>query len=252
MAIVYNSDGAAGKVCNKCGEWKPVSEFSRQTANLKKGGDGFHYTCKLCHNALRRSQLDQIREDFNAQRREYYRRNRDRMIAAVRAYRESYPERVKDSQRAYYERNREQRQQAQRVRNARQRAAQGEQVRAYHRAYYRKLKQSDYEKLRRWQRNHELRRRNRKNHTEGSHTEAEWEALKAYYNYTCLRCGKREPEVSLTRDHVVPLSQGGSDWITNLQPLCPICNSTKNDKMIDYRAYWPLASDISSETLEDQ
>jgi hypothetical protein len=27
MAIVYNADGEAGKVCNKCGEWKPVILF---------------------------------------------------------------------------------------------------------------------------------------------------------------------------------------------------------------------------------
>ena len=119
---------------------------------------------------MRRSRLAQSRDDFNARRREYYRPNRERMIAAVRAYREAYPERVKDSQRAYYERNCELRKQAQRVRSIRRRATQSEQVRAYHRAYYYKLKQSDPAKLRRWQRNHEHRRRNHKNHVEGSHT----------------------------------------------------------------------------------
>lgn len=166
--------------------------------------------------------------------------------------REANPEKVKDTHRAYYERNREQRKQAQRVQNARRRATQSEQVREYHRAYYRKLKQSDHAKLRRWQRKHELLRRNRKNRAEGSHTEAEWETLKAHYNYTCLRCGKHEPEITLTRDHIVPLTQEGSDWITNIQPLCPTCNSTKNDKTIDYRTNSQLVQDITSEARGDR
>ena len=246
MAIVYDADGVAGKICNKCGEWKPVTEFSRQTTNLKKGGDGYYYTCKKCHNASRRAHLAQIRDDFNARRREYYRRNCARMIAAVRAYREANPEKVKDTQRTYYERNREHRKQAQRVRNARQRATQGQRVRAYHRAYYRELKLFEHTKLRRWQRKHELLRRSRKNQAEGSHTEAEWEALKDNYNYTCLRCSKCEPEITLTRDHIIPLSQGGSDWITNLQPLCPTCNSIKNDKTIDYRSNWPSGPSLGN------
>ena len=79
------------------------------------------------------------------------------------------------------------------------------------------------------------RRRARKLAAGGSHTEEQWQARKAFYDYRCLCCGKREPEIRLTRDHVIPLTQGGSDSIDNIQPLCACCNSKKNFKHIDYR-----------------
>jgi 5-methylcytosine-specific restriction endonuclease McrA len=79
------------------------------------------------------------------------------------------------------------------------------------------------------------RRRARKLSALGNHTEAEWEELKTFYNYTCLSCGKSEPEIRLTRDHVLPLVLGGNDSIDNIQPLCARCNSKKSSKHIDYR-----------------
>jgi 5-methylcytosine-specific restriction endonuclease McrA len=45
-------------------------------------------------------------------------------------------------------------------------------------------------------------------------------------------CNKVE---RLTIDHVVPLSQGGTDNIHNLQLLCRACNTAKGDRIIDYR-----------------
>lgn len=67
----------------------------------------------------------------------------------------------------------------------------------------------------------------------GSHTKAEWQALKSYYMDQCLCCGD-VPDV-LECDHVVPLAKGGSDDISNCQPLCRSCNATKNARTIDYR-----------------
>jgi 5-methylcytosine-specific restriction endonuclease McrA len=79
------------------------------------------------------------------------------------------------------------------------------------------------------------RRRAMKRGNGGSYTAAEWQTLVEKYNYTCLRCGKQEPEIKLTIDHVLPLSKGGNNTIDNIQPLCKQCNSTKNAKFIDYR-----------------
>ena len=62
-----------------------------------------------------------------------------------------------------------------------------------------------------------------------------WELLKRMYDYTCPVCGRREPEISLTRDHIVAVSDGGTSFVENLQPLCEYCNQQKGNQY----AYYP-------------
>ncbi len=51
----------------------------------------------------------------------------------------------------------------------------------------------------------------------GTHTAAEWEALVAHFGGRCVRCGVKPHAVE--KDHIKPVYQGGSDAISNLQPL---------------------------------
>ena len=57
-----------------------------------------------------------------------------------------------------------------------------------------------------------------------------WDVMKRG-NYMCAKCGSRPPDVSLEIDHIVPLAQGGTDAIANLQVLCNRCNQGKKARM---------------------
>lgn len=65
-----------------------------------------------------------------------------------------------------------------------------------------------------------------------------WEAIKAHFGYTCPACNRSEPTITLTQDHVVPLSRGGAHRPSNIQPLCKPCNSRKSTYSTDYRGGW--------------
>lgn len=69
----------------------------------------------------------------------------------------------------------------------------------------------------------------------GTHTKQEWENLKLRFSYRCVKCGTNE--YNLERDHIKPIYQGGSDAISNIQPLCARCNASKGPEDFDWAAY---------------
>ena len=78
------------------------------------------------------------------------------------------------------------------------------------------------------------RRKTRLRQNGGLHSRTEWETLKAQCNWTCLSCHKSEPEIKLTKDHIISVFNGGSDNIENIQPLCSFCNRSKHSENTRY------------------
>lgn len=79
---------------------------------------------------------------------------------------------------------------------------------------------------------------------EGTHTPAEWEACQADWCHRCAygvlfpdeaKCedyGKTY-EGKLTVGHVIPLTREGSNYITNIWPICGQCNSSQNSRLLE-------------------
>jgi len=68
----------------------------------------------------------------------------------------------------------------------------------------------------------------------GRITVEDWLEIKKKFNYTCPMCNKKEPEIKLTIDHIIPLSRGGKHIKDNIQPLCLSCNGKKKDKILTF------------------
>lgn len=89
-------------------------------------------------------------------------------------------------------------------------------------------------------------RRARERGAIGSYTDAEWSALRRKFRDICPRCGKLcTPSV----DHIVPLSRGGSNDISNIQPLCLSCNCKKHARLIICYLPWrgsPMHENINT------
>lgn len=191
------------KHCTKCGTLKPLTDFHQD----RRKPDGYTPACKDCRNAHRKVIYEASDYDRNRRKVAYW-ANPERDRSAVKAYRAAHLESVRAKGRAWYHANRERAKQTHKL----------------------------------WARQHRAQRRNalrsyvaRRRGNGGKFSPNEWEALKRRYDFTCLCCGRKEPEITLAADHIVPVSKGGHSYIDNIQPLCGPCNSAKRDKIIDYR-----------------
>lgn len=158
--------------------------------------------CLECHRhsraRLRADQPGRVKEHKAAS----YLRNRDKVIAASKAYIAANPDKVRERRRKHREANKEQI----------------------------AVRMSEWAKANRPKlRVHERNRRDRKRGAEGQHTYQDIQEIGAMQRW---RCANPKCRISVRAghhiDHIQPIARGGSNDRRNLQLLCQPCNQSKH------------------------
>lgn len=89
----------------------------------------------------------------------------------------------------------------------------------------------DIEKTRRIKREAQNRRRAKKASAAGGHSYEQWIQRVSLHGWRCHYCQRLLDPSTLTKDHRIPLSTGGSDFPANLVPACKSCNSRKRNRI---------------------
>lgn len=201
------------KLCPKpkgCGETKPFLDFYPRS-------DGKPQThCKVC---------------FSRIKKERYALTREHDLAKAREWQTSHPDNVKATQRRYRakpERKERMRELEQQPHIKAKRQAYDETHRKENAAYNSNWKKNNKDKVNAYAHN----RRAKTAGNGGEHTGQEWRALMARYGWHCIRCGALVP---LCFEHIVAISVGGNNNISNGQPYCVSCNTSKGKKFVDLR-----------------
>ena len=130
---------------------------------------------------------------------------RKKCTAYQKVYRKENPDKVRDMQRKYRQKHEER-------------------LREYHNNWKRKWGKTPKGKLASSLKGY---RRRALLKDIGTHTDKEWKIIVEKHKGRCAICKKKK---KLTKDHIKPLSKGGTNTIDNIQPLCQPCNAKKGNR----------------------
>lgn len=217
------------KTCTRCHEPKLLDCFS------KSKRDGYRSVCKDCRRAEYKANAAEVSVD----RKRYYAENQEAVKERVARYREQYPDRVKAANQSYVRRHGGSHWEGQSEYLRRWRADNPERIRQYE--ANRKVEKADelreywasYRRTHPEQEKAKKHKRRARESAAGHFSAYDWKMICVTADYCCLRCGAQG--VKLTPDHIIPLSLGGSNHRSNIQPLCMPCNQKKGVEITDYR-----------------
>lgn len=182
------------KYCYKCKEEKSLDNFGSDRSRY----DGKHPICKTCSRAYQAEWRDKNKDKRKATVDKYRLANREKCLEATKKSQEKYPE----TKRKWVEKNREK-------------------VREIKRNWY-----SNHP-----EQNREIKASNKANRrgASGKFTELQIKDLLIKQKHKCVSCAC-DIKTSFHRDHIYPISKGGTNDISNIQLLCKSCNTKKGAK----------------------
>ena len=222
------------KECSVCGEILPLSAFGKRS----NGADGLLGYCKKCAKQKRdkyyenennkqkvrnrtNKYRDKNRQEINQKRRQQYKDNEDvrkKNADSCKKYKENHKEQISQYQRNY--------------RLSRLDFFLNYNRRYYqdHQDYFRNWRNSDAGKLSSI-RSHEKRRCLMQN-AEGSFTAEDITNMLLFFDNKCAYTGNKL-ETSYHLDHIVPINNGGSNYIWNIVPSNKFPNLSKGTNDMD-------------------
>lgn len=198
------------KICSKCHQILPCDEFRRNRSTK----DGYHNQCKTC---LKLSQ------------KAYYIRHHEEVLQRITAYNAAHREQNRQRQRTYYATHRKKYRQyfssyraAYREKIRQQGVIYNATHREYRRLYFNTYNAAHPERARIFS---AIRRARIKNALIVESIDLEVLAVRD--NWRCHICGKKVTRQNWSRDHLIPLSQGGSHTYQNIALCHRRCNSKR-------------------------
>jgi len=201
------------KVCSKCGESKPWSEFSKRRRNK----DGLQGQCKACDKQCYQKNRERVLENWN----QYYQENRERVLEKSKQYYQKNRERVLEKSKQWRQQNPD------RIKQWRQenRESNNQYCKQWHQQN--PEKKSAYDAKRRVLKFEStpdviLNCPEERNRTENA--------------YKLRNLLTKATGIEHHVDHIWPLSKGGPHWSGNLQIITAQENLSKSDKFCEKTA----------------
>lgn len=214
-----------GRECKKCGD------RVRYVSNNK---------CVLCQSEYCLKWRDRNKKKVKEANKKYYEENKDVILEKQRQDYQKNKEKKKQYRRQYYKINRSKEREKQNIYKKGYYILNKKSLNEKRKVYYDDNRKRELETNKLWVQNNpekvkakDHRRRARELNAEGSFTDQEWIDLCNYHGNKCIVPGCENAR--LEADHIVPLSEGGTNYIWNIQPLCRSHNASKGAKTIDYR-----------------
>lgn len=215
-----------GRICSKCKKYLHNSCFHRDAQKI----DGYTYVCKQCKKEKVKASISEkkckackeVKSVSEFHKDSYSPDGFGRLCKICNTRKacdwiKTHPERAKENMRkaakAYAIRNPDR-----------------------HIIYHAKYRIHINHRISMWQKNNRAkcvvkvqRYRAKKRSAGGTFTLAEWMELRKQFDNRCAIC--REVK-KLSVDHIIPISKGGKNDISNIQPLCMDCNRKKSNKIL--------------------
>ena len=199
------------KVCSKCNEELDIDNFNKQ-GKKKDGAIRYSAKCKKCIKEYYKNNKEKIKENSKEyyknnkeHYKEYYENNKEKIKENSKEYKENNKEKIKEYYKEYYENNKEK-------------------IKEYSKEYYENNKEYYFSKL------HERRLKTKENG--GFYTKEQLEECLSFFDYKCAYSGEEilEDLSNFHREHIIPVSKGGSNDIWNIVTSVASVNLSKKDK----------------------